>query len=111
MNWSFLFYMMRMMDFSDRWIMLTRGCLELASVSILVNGIPTSKFIAHKAMKGIRVLGVKVGKEGVVVSILQFSMTLYSFWNHPWRIFFASRVFLIRWFELASGLKVNFHKR
>lgn len=73
MNWSFLFYMMRMMDFSDRWIMLTRGCLELASVSILVNGIPTSKFIAHKAMKGIRVLGVKVGKEGVVVSILQFS--------------------------------------
>ncbi|RZB52486.1 Leucine-rich repeat extensin-like protein 4 [Glycine soja] len=40
------------------------GCLELASVSILVNGIPTSKFIAHKAMKG-KLGGIAV-EEGLI---------------------------------------------
>jgi len=43
-SWKFLFYMMRRMGFHERWIRWIRGCLTLATMSILVNGSPTTEF-------------------------------------------------------------------
>ena len=43
-SWHFLFYMMRRMGFNEKWIGWIKGCLSLASISILVNGSPTSEF-------------------------------------------------------------------
>lgn len=39
-RWPFLFYMMKRLGFSDKWIGWVKGCLESASVSVLVNGSP-----------------------------------------------------------------------
>ncbi|KHN31829.1 hypothetical protein glysoja_044310, partial [Glycine soja] len=43
-SWHFHFYMMRRMGFHERWISWIKGCITSASVSILVNGSPTSEF-------------------------------------------------------------------
>jgi len=43
-NWDFIFYMLKSLGFCDRWIRWIKGCLESASVSVLVNGSPTREF-------------------------------------------------------------------
>src|ERR1044072_5620799 len=43
-DWNFLYYMMRRMNFNEKWIGWIRGCLESASVSVLVNESPSDKF-------------------------------------------------------------------
>lgn len=50
-RWDFLLYMLRRMNFSDKWIYWIRGCLESNSVSVLVNGSPCCEF---KMRKGLR---------------------------------------------------------
>ena len=41
-SWDFLSYMMRRLGFCPKWIHWIEGCLNSASVSILVNGSPTT---------------------------------------------------------------------
>jgi len=50
-SWAFLFEMLQRLGFHTKWILWIRGCLESATVSILVNGSPTSKF---KVSRGLR---------------------------------------------------------
>jgi len=50
-SWDFIYYMLWRMGFCDLWIRWIKGCLESASVSVLVNGSPTKEFFP---MKGLR---------------------------------------------------------
>jgi len=50
-NWDFIFYMLRRLGFCKRWIRWIKGCLESASVSVLVNGSPTKEFFPRKGLR------------------------------------------------------------
>jgi len=50
-RWEFLYYMIRRLGFHHRWIMWIKGCLESATVSVLVNGSLTTEF---KPSRGLR---------------------------------------------------------
>jgi len=43
-DWKFLYYMMGRLGFNYKWIKWIKACMELATVSILVNGSPTEEF-------------------------------------------------------------------
>jgi len=43
--------MLRRLGFCDRWIQWIKGCLESASVSVLVNGSPTREFFPRKGLR------------------------------------------------------------
>ncbi|XP_019432205.1 PREDICTED: uncharacterized protein LOC109339246 [Lupinus angustifolius] len=112
-----------------------KSCLQSSSVSVLVNGSPTSEFpmahglrqgdhIAHflflivaEGIGGIMRLAVSrnlfsgylVGTEGVVVSHLQYADdTLLIGENTSDNILVLKCI--LKCFELISGLKTNFHK-
>ena len=50
-RWEFLYDMLQRLGFHHKWIVWIRGCLESASVSVLVNGSPTKEF---KPTRGLR---------------------------------------------------------
>ena len=50
-SWDFLIYMMRRMGFCSKWIQWIEGCLKFASISVLVNGSPTSKFLPQNGLR------------------------------------------------------------
>jgi len=43
--------MLGRLDFWEKWISLIKACLELASMSILVNVSPTKEFISKKGLR------------------------------------------------------------
>ena len=51
MSWDFIYYMLKRLGFYDRWIRWIKGCLESASVSVLVNGSPTREFFPRKGLR------------------------------------------------------------
>lgn len=50
-TWKFLYYMMEIMGFSNKWINWIKECLESATISILVIGSPTKEFIPLKGLR------------------------------------------------------------
>jgi len=50
-RWAFLYDMLSRMGFHNLWIAWIKGCLESATVSMLVNGSPTEEF---KPTRGLR---------------------------------------------------------
>jgi len=50
-SWDFIYYMLRRLGFCDRWIRWIKGCLESASVFVLVNGSPTREFFPRKGLR------------------------------------------------------------
>ena len=50
-SWDFLTYMLRRLGFCTKWIHWIEGCLKSVSVSILVNGSPTSEFIPQRGIR------------------------------------------------------------
>ncbi|CAL0299064.1 unnamed protein product [Lupinus luteus] len=50
-NWSFLLYMMERMGFCFKWRNWIKSCLQSNSVSILVNGSPTSEFSMARGLR------------------------------------------------------------
>ena len=50
-RWEFLYDMLRRLGFHNVWINWIRGCMESATVSVLVNGSPTEEF---KPTRGLR---------------------------------------------------------
>jgi len=134
-RWEFLYDMLHRMGFHCRWIKWIRGCLQSATVSVLVNGSPTEEFkpsrglrqgdplapflfivvaeglagLVREVVKANLLTGLKIGRKELGLSFLQFADdTLFLCENS-----FADVVTLkaiLRGFELASGLKINFHK-
>ena len=134
-SWSFLIYMMRRLGFCPKWIQWISGCLHSASMSILVNGSPTNEFnpqrglrqedplapllfnIVAEGLSGLMRKAVNkkhfssflVGKNKEPVSILQYAEDTIFFGEATIENVKAVKT-ILRCFELASGLKINFTK-
>jgi len=132
---SFLFDMLRRLDFHEKWIMWVKGCLASSSVSVLVNGSPTEEFKPSRGLRqgdplapflflvvaeglaglvrqalNMEVLrGVKVGKNGIECCLLQFADDTLFLCEDSFNNIFAIKA-ILRCYEIVSGLKVNFHK-
>jgi len=134
-RWEFLYDMLHRMGFHCRWIKWVRGCLESATVSMLVNGSPTEEFkpsrglrqgdplapflflvvaeglagLVREAVKANLLTGLKVGRKKIELSLLPFADdTLFLCENSFTNVVTLKAI--LRGFELASGLKINFHK-
>lgn len=134
-NWNFLLYMLHRLGFCDKWIGWIRGCLQSATISVLVNGSPTEEFPMQRGLRqgdplapflflmvaeGLNGMmrqairrnlfnGFKIGSEGVDVSLLQFADDTL-FMGEPSTQNVLVMKSMLRCFELMSGLKVNFFK-
>ncbi|XP_071729080.1 uncharacterized protein [Rutidosis leptorrhynchoides] len=51
LSWSFLLKMMKRMGFGVRWIKWIMACLSSASISVLVNGLPTNEFNIERGVR------------------------------------------------------------
>jgi len=134
-NWDFIFYMFKRLGFCERWIRWIKGCLESASVSVLVNGSPTREFFPRKGLcqgdplapflflivaEGLAgvarvaeekklIDSLEVGKNKVKVNMLQYADdTLFLCEGNTKSVFNIKAI--LQCFELASGLRVNFVK-
>lgn len=50
-QWNFLYYMMRRMNFNGKWIAWVKGCIESAKISVLINGSPGEEFAMGKGIR------------------------------------------------------------
>lgn len=50
-DWSFLEYMLRRVDFCSKWIAWMRACVFGGYMSILVNGTPTEEISIQRGLK------------------------------------------------------------
>jgi len=134
-SWGFLNYMMLRMRFCERWRNWIYGCLSSATISILINGSPTTEFVPERGLRqgdplapflfnivaeGLTGLmrtaisknmfsSYQVGSQKEEINILQYADDT---------LFFGSattanvRVLksILRIFEMASGLKINYAK-
>ncbi len=112
-----------------------KGCLESASVSVLVNGSPTREFLPRKGLRqgdplapflflivaeglaGVTreveekklIDSLEVGKDKVKVNMLQYADDTLFFSETNTKSIFNLKA-ILQCFELASGLRVNFAK-
>ena len=134
-SWNFLSYMMKRLGFCPKWITWIEGCLKSASVPVLVNGSPTNEFIPHRGVRqgdplapllfnivaeGLTGLmrealdrnlytSLLVGKNKIPVNILQYADDTIFFGEATMQNVKTIKS-ILRSFELASGLKINFAK-
>jgi len=134
-RWEFLYYMLERVDFCGKWISWIKGCLESASVSVLVNGSPSKEFFPKKGLRqgdlsapflflitteglaGVikmaterkMIDSLEVGSEKVKVNMLQYADDTIFFCAANVKSIFNIKATL-NCFELAFGLKVNFMK-
>jgi len=134
-RWSFLLDMLRRLGFHDKWILWVKGCLVSSYVSVLVKESPTEEFkpsrglrqgdplapflflvvaeglagMVRQALRTDVLRGVKVGMNSFECCLLQFADDTLFMCEDSFDNIFAIKAILRR-FELASGLKVNFHK-
>ncbi|GJX68153.1 RNA-directed DNA polymerase, eukaryota [Tanacetum coccineum] len=135
LSWSFLFSILEQMGFSSKWRSWIHACLNSAFASVLVNGSPTKEFKIERGLRqgdplspflfilavealNVALLeatsnnifkGIKVGKDMVHISHLQFAddALIMGEWSRS-NAMNLSRI--LTCFHLASGLKVNFNK-
>ncbi|GLT40906.1 hypothetical protein SLA2020_150040 [Shorea laevis] len=127
--------MMWRLGFGEKWRTWIKECLQTASVLVLVNGSPTDEFKMEKGIRqsdliapfffliiaeGLNVLiesaiskelfqGVDIGLFGLNISHLQFVNDIVIMGKaDPGNIKAVKGI--LRWFELVSGLKINFNK-
>jgi len=132
---EFLYDILQRMGFHHRGIIWIRGCLESATISILVNGSPTEEFkpsrglrqgdplapflylvvaeglagLVRQAVKTNMLSSLKIGRKEVDMSLLQYvDDTLFLCENSFSNVVTLKAI--LRGFEVASGLKINFHK-
>ena len=134
-SWEFIYYMMGRLGFCGKWIDWIKNCLESSSISVLVNGSPTTEF---KPMKGLRqgdplapflfliaaeglagvvrqaeeknlVESIEVGEKQVKVSMLQYADDTLFFCKASIQSVMTLKA-ILKCFELVYGLKVNYSK-
>ncbi|GKV21933.1 hypothetical protein SLEP1_g31856 [Rubroshorea leprosula] len=133
--WNFIDYMLDRMAFSATWKRWIQECLKSSMVSILINGSPTRQFPVTKGIRqgdplspflflivaeGLNGLmkaavdkelykGVEIGKDAVTVTHLQFADDTIFFGEASEQNVRTIKC-ILRTFELAAGLKINFGK-
>ncbi|GKV02903.1 hypothetical protein SLEP1_g15281 [Rubroshorea leprosula] len=134
-DWNFLDWMMGQMGFGIRWRNWIHECLSTTRISILINGSPTKEFSVGKGLRQGDPLspflfllvgeglcgmvrkaeaegifrGVKIGEGGMVVSLLQFADDTVFMGKAKAENLRTVKA-ILHWFELISGLKINFCK-
>jgi hypothetical protein len=134
-DWGFLEYMLRRFGFEGIWIDWMKACVFAGNLSVLVNGSPTSEINIQRGLKqgdplapflfllvaeGFAGLmrsaveknlfkGFIVGPDNVVVSHLQYADDTICVGEATTENLWTLKA-ILRGFELASGLKVNFWK-
>jgi len=127
--------MMKKLGFPSKWIEWIRGCLESATVSVLVNGSPTSEFkpmrglrqgdslasflfiivveglagLVRQALKANFLQGMKVGRSEIEICMLRFANDTLFMCTDNYSNVVAIKA-ILRCYELASRLKINFRK-
>jgi len=135
-RWEFLYDMLQRLGFQSKWISWIRGCMESSTVSVLVNGSPTEEFkpprglrqgdplapflfivvaeglagLVRQAAKANLLSSLKIGRKKVELCILQFADDTMFFCEDSYTNVVVTLKAILRGFELASGLKINFHK-
>ncbi|KAL4278205.1 hypothetical protein GQ457_03G006070 [Hibiscus cannabinus] len=133
-DWKFLLLIMENMGFGERWVF---KCISTVSISVLVNGSPTGRFNISRGLRqgcplspllfnlvgeALSLMlgksenlglfsGIKIGRNvnSVTISHLQFADDLMVFSDaEESQVLAVQRV--LRVFELASGLQINFKK-
>jgi hypothetical protein len=134
-DWGFLDYMLHRFGFCEKWIDWIRACVLAGELSILVNGSPTPEiniqrglkqgdplapFLFLLVVKGFSGVvrkavdldifkGFSVGRNPVVISHLQYADDTLCIGEASVSNIWALKA-ILRGFEMASGLKVNFWK-
>jgi hypothetical protein len=133
-SWSFLDYMLRRVGFGDRWRAWMKMCICNGKLSVLVNGSLTEQVNIKRGLKqgdplapfsfllvaeGLNALtqrAVSLGyfksfevSSDVSISLLQFADDTLFIGEARVENLWAMKA-ILRWFELVSGLKVNFSK-
>jgi len=134
-SWEFLFYMLGRLGFCGKWIRWIKSCLESSSVSVLVNGSPTSEFCPKRGLRQgdplapflffivaeglagvVRIIveknlveSLEVWVQKVKVNMLQYADDTLFLCEASFKSVCNLKV-ILHCFELASGLKVNFSK-
>ena len=134
-SWGFLLYMLQRAGFSSKWIKWIEGCLNSASISVLVNGSPKGEFIPKRGLrqgvplapflfnvvaKGLNGLmrkakeenmykAYQVGSNKVQISLLQFADDTIFLGEADMENVKTIKA-VLRSFKLVSGLKINFAK-
>ena len=134
-SWSFLDYMLLRLGFCQKWRRWISACLHSATISVLINGSPSKEFNPSRGLRqgdplapllfniiGEGLTGMMreavhknlyrsylVGKKREPVNILQYADDTVFVGEVDWQNVHAIKA-LLRGFELASGLKINFAK-
>ncbi|KAE8729083.1 Ubiquitin-activating enzyme E1 1 [Hibiscus syriacus] len=132
-DWDILFKVMVRMGFGLKWCGWIRKCVSTASVSVLVNGVPTDEFpmarglrqgcslspllfnfigellnlLIRKAVSSGLFSGLIVGKDDTALNLSHLQISLSSVWLRR-QILNVKRV--LRVFEVISGLQLNLTK-
>ncbi|KAJ9566035.1 hypothetical protein OSB04_002001 [Centaurea solstitialis] len=135
LSWEFMDDILGQMGFGLKWRSWIKGCLNSASMSVLINGSPTAEFLPKKgvrqgdplapflfiiAAEGLNVAmqeakekgvfhGVKLPNNGPILSNLHYAddAIFVGEWSSSNACNLAR---ILRCFHLSSGLKVNFRK-
>jgi len=134
-SWVFLYDMLQRLGFHSKWISWIRGCMESTTVSVLVNGSPMEEFkpsrgvrqsdplawflflvvaegltgIVRQSLKARLLTCLKFGRDETELSILQFADDTVFLCEDSYPNVVTLKA-ILRGFEVASGLKINFYK-
>ena len=134
-DWGFLEYMMRRVGICDKWVRWMKACVFGGNMSILVIGSPTEEICVRRGLKqgdplasflfllvaeGFSGLmtnavnmnlfqGFEIKRGGLVISHLQYADNTLCIGVPSVENLWTLKA-MLRGFEMASGLKVNFHK-
>ena len=134
-SWGFLNYMMMRMGFYEKWRQWIYGCLSSATISILINGSPTSEFVPQRGLRqgdplapflfnivaeGLTGLmrttisknmfhSYQVGSQKEEINILQYADDTLFFGTATMDNIRVLKS-ILRIFEMDSGLKINYAK-
>ncbi|WJX46909.1 hypothetical protein P8452_33654 [Trifolium repens] len=134
-DWGFLEYMLQRCGFCEKWIDWMKVCVFAGNLSVLVNGSPTGEINIQRGLKqgdplapflfllvvegfsGImrkanimgRFKGISVGRDPIVISHLQYADDTLCIGEAMVDNLWTLKA-ILRGFEMASGLKVNFWK-
>jgi len=134
-NWGFLEYMMRRVGMEEKGVRWMRACVFRGNMYILVNGSPTEEISVQRGLKqgdplapflfllvaeGFSGLmtnavnrnlfkGFEVKRGGLVISHLQYADDTLCIGEPTIENLWLLKA-VLRGFEMASRLKVNFHK-